>query len=81
MLYCLGRPTPRYLRCSTPAVFTAWNAWELQTLLSYLRGLRGSLQWDLALKDMLTRMRLLFVPLINPVGVAEGCAPMVVAST
>jgi Zinc carboxypeptidase len=43
-----------------------------QTLLSYLRGLRGSLQWDLALKDMLTRMRLLFVPLVNPVGVAEG---------
>jgi murein tripeptide amidase MpaA len=43
-----------------------------QTLLSYLRGLRGSLQWDLTLKQLLTQVRLLFVPLVNPVGVAEG---------
>jgi hypothetical protein len=43
-----------------------------QILISYLRGLRSSLSWDHVLKDLLGRMRILFVPLVNPVGVVEG---------
>ena len=43
-----------------------------QVLLSYLRTLKAALTWDTVLCDMLTRMRLLFVPLLNPAGMALG---------
>jgi len=43
-----------------------------QVLLSYLRTLKSALGWDEALNHLLTRMRLLFVPLLNPVGMALG---------
>lgn len=43
-----------------------------QILISYLRGLRSSLSWDTVLNGQLRQMRILFVPLVNPVGVAEG---------
>jgi hypothetical protein len=43
-----------------------------QVLLSYLRTLKAALSWDVVLCQMLTRMRLLFVPLLNPAGMALG---------
>jgi hypothetical protein len=43
-----------------------------QVLLSYLRTLKSALSWDDLLRYMLTRMRVIIVPLINPVGMALG---------
>jgi hypothetical protein len=43
-----------------------------QVLLSYLRTLKSALSWDEALAHMLTQMRVLVVPLVNPVGMALG---------
>lgn len=43
-----------------------------QVLLSYLRTLVAGLTWDVVLAQMLTRMRILFVPLLNPAGMALG---------
>ncbi len=43
-----------------------------QVLLSYLRSLRAALGWDELLDQLLRRMRLLFVPLVNPAGMALG---------
>jgi hypothetical protein len=41
-------------------------------LLSYLRTLVAARTWDLLLAEMLTRMRILLVPLLNPAGMALG---------
>lgn len=43
-----------------------------QVLLAYLRSLRAALGWDELLGHMLRRIRLLFVPLVNPAGMALG---------
>ncbi len=43
-----------------------------QVLLSYLRTLVAALTWDSVLAHMLTRMRILLVPLLNPAGMALG---------
>lgn len=43
-----------------------------QVVLSYLRSLKAALTWDTVLHQMLERMRLLFVPLLNPAGMALG---------
>lgn len=43
-----------------------------QVLLSYLRSLRAALSWDELLLHMLRRIRLMFVPLVNPAGMALG---------
>lgn len=41
-----------------------------QVLLSYLRGLSAALRWDELLRGSLKRMRILLVPIVNPVGMA-----------
>lgn len=41
-----------------------------QVLLSYLATLRSLLSWDRSLRQMLEQMRVLMVPLLNPVGMA-----------
>lgn len=43
-----------------------------QVLLSYLRTLIAARTWDVLLPEMLTRMRILLVPLLNPAGMALG---------
>lgn len=43
-----------------------------QVVLSYLRTLKAALTWDTVLRQMLERMRLLFLPLLNPAGMALG---------
>ena len=43
-----------------------------QVLLSYLGTLKAALSWDRVFKQMLTQMRILMVPLLNPVGMALG---------
>lgn len=43
-----------------------------QVLLAYLRSLRGALGWDALLDHLLERVRLSFVPLVNPAGMALG---------
>lgn len=43
-----------------------------QVLLSYLRSLRAALRWDEVSRHVLRGMRLLFVPLVNPAGMALG---------
>ena len=39
-----------------------------QVILSFLQSLLSRLQWDLTFEDMLQRVRIVFLPLINPVG-------------
>src|SRR5690606_10977591 len=41
-----------------------------QVSLSYLRTLKSSLTWDHLFKQMLTQVRVLMIPLLNPVGMA-----------
>lgn len=41
-----------------------------QVLLSYLATLKSALSWDRLFGQMLTQMRVLMVPLVNPVGMA-----------
>lgn len=41
-----------------------------QVLLSYLRTLKSSLTWDHLFKQMLTQIRVVMIPLLNPVGMA-----------
>ena len=43
-----------------------------QVLLSYLRTLRAAFGWDALWKQAISQMRLLFVPLLNPAGMALG---------
>lgn len=43
-----------------------------QVLLAYLRSLRAALGWDALLDHLLEQMRLVFVPLVNPAGMALG---------
>lgn len=43
-----------------------------QVILSYLGTLAAALTWDVMLQDALKRVRLLFVPLVNPAGMALG---------
>ena len=43
-----------------------------QVLTSYLRSLKVALSWDKMLRQMLERVRVLFVPLLNPVGMAQS---------
>jgi hypothetical protein len=42
-----------------------------QVVLAFLRTLSARLTWDRVLAEMLSRVRLLFVPLVNPGGVAQ----------
>ncbi len=43
-----------------------------QVVLAYLRTLEARLRWDRVLRDILTRVRLVFVPLLNPGGMLLG---------
>jgi hypothetical protein len=43
-----------------------------QVLLSYLEMLQSALRWDSVLAEMLKRLRIVMVPLLNPVGMALG---------
>jgi hypothetical protein len=43
-----------------------------QILVSYLRTIKVALSWDEVLRETLRRIRLLFVPLLNPVGMAQS---------
>ncbi|WAJ69118.1 M14 family zinc carboxypeptidase [Catenovulum adriaticum] len=41
-----------------------------QVILAFLESLLGRLSWDLSLNDLLKHLTILFIPLVNPVGVA-----------
>ena len=43
-----------------------------QVLLAFLRGLLVRLRWDSSLQKKLNTMRLVFMPLVNPAGMASG---------
>lgn len=43
-----------------------------QIVLGFLETIVSSLRWDRALADMLEHVRLLFLPVLNPVGVMKG---------
>lgn len=43
-----------------------------RVVIAFLRALLQRLRWDEALHDLLSRVRLLFVPLVNPVGMVRG---------
>lgn len=43
-----------------------------QVLIAYLNNLVERLQWDTTLHDMLTRVRLVFMPIVNPGGFLRG---------
>ncbi len=43
-----------------------------QVVLAFLRTLSARLTWDRVLHDMLSRVRLVFVPLVNPGGIARS---------
>ena len=43
-----------------------------QVLIAYLGNLVERLQWDVTLHDLLTRLRLVFIPIVNPGGFLRG---------
>lgn len=43
-----------------------------QVLIAYLGNLVERLQWDVTLHDLLTRLRLVFMPIVNPGGFLRG---------
>jgi hypothetical protein len=43
-----------------------------EVVLAYLRGFGEYAGWDLATQDALKRIRVVFVPIVNPVGVVSG---------
>jgi hypothetical protein len=68
----LGNPDPQ-----VPAIgfFGGVHGLErigAEVVLAYLRSIVGRLRWDLALRHQLERMRMVFMPLVNPGGLAQG---------
>jgi murein tripeptide amidase MpaA len=68
----LGNPDP-----AVPAVgfFGGVHGLErigAEVVLAYLRSIVGRLRWDLGLRHQLERMRMVFMPLVNPGGLAQG---------
>jgi len=68
----LGNPDPQ-----VPAVgfFGGVHGLErigAEVVLAYLRSIVGRLRWDLGLSHQLERMRMVFMPLVNPGGLAQG---------
>ena len=43
-----------------------------QVLIAYLGNLVERMQWDVTLHDLLTRLRLVFIPIVNPGGFLRG---------
>ena len=43
-----------------------------RVVIAFLRSLLMRLRWDEALHDLLARVRLLFIPIVNPCGMASG---------
>ncbi|WP_461421867.1 DUF2817 domain-containing protein [Ketobacter sp.] len=72
-LYCfeLGNPDP-----ATPTVIFSGGVHGVerigtQVILAYMNTLFNRLDWDESLDSLLQRVRILFVPLINPVGMLK----------
>jgi len=68
----LGNPDPRL-----PAIgfFGGVHGLErigAEVVLAYLRSIVGRLRWDLGLRHQLERLRMVFMPLVNPGGFAQG---------
>jgi len=68
----LGNPDP-----TVPAVgfFGGVHGLErigAEVVLAYLRSIVTRLRWDLGLRHQLERMRMVFMPLVNPGGLAQG---------
>ncbi|NVB82814.1 MAG: DUF2817 domain-containing protein [Kofleriaceae bacterium] len=62
---------------AAPALFISGGVHGLERIgtdvaIAYLQSLVARLAWDEALHDLLTRMRIVIVPLVNPVGMARG---------